>query len=89
MPQFDKITFFTQIFWLFIIFFSFYVVTLRVFIPEIAAVLKTRKKKLAISTTGDVVSPFKNELDNVEKNTNSLLEVSSEVLNGKIINVLS
>ena len=52
MPQFDKITFFTQIFWLTIIFFGFYFIMLQVFLPKIAAVLKTRKKKLSIGVDG-------------------------------------
>lgn len=52
MPQFDKITFFTQIFWLTIIFFGFYFLTLQIFLPKIAAVLKSRKKKLSSGSTG-------------------------------------
>ena len=48
MPQFDKITFFGQIFWLTVIFFSFYFISLELFLPKISAVLKTRKKKLSI-----------------------------------------
>ena len=52
MPQFDKITFFTQIFWLTIIFFGFYFIMLQIFLPKIAAVLKTRKKKLSIGANG-------------------------------------
>jgi hypothetical protein len=52
MPQFDKITFFTQIFWLTIIFFGFYFIMLQIFLPKIAAVLKTRKKKLSLGVDG-------------------------------------
>ena len=52
MPQFDKITFFTQIFWLSIIFFGFYFLMLQVFLPKIASVLKTRKKKLFTGVDG-------------------------------------
>jgi len=52
MPQFDKITFFTQIFWLTIIFFGFYFLTLQIFLPKIAAVLKSRKKKLSSGSSG-------------------------------------
>jgi hypothetical protein len=50
MPQFDKITFFTQIFWLTLIFFSFYFLILRFFLPKLAAVLKSRKKKLFLGS---------------------------------------
>jgi hypothetical protein len=52
MPQFDKITFFTQIFWLTIIFFGFYFFMLQIFLPKIASVLKTRKKKLSVGARG-------------------------------------
>jgi hypothetical protein len=52
MPQFDKITFFTQIFWLSVIFFGFYFLMLQVFLPKIASVLKIRKKKLLMGADG-------------------------------------
>ena len=52
MPQFDIITFFTQIFWLTIIFFGFYFVSLDSLLPRIAAVLKSRRKKLAQGSLG-------------------------------------
>jgi F0F1-type ATP synthase membrane subunit b/b' len=86
MPQFDKITFFTQIFWLFIIFFGFYFLTLRVFIPEIAAVLKTRKKKLALGSGG--VAQFNTELHKVKTCTNSVLESSSDAFTLKVHRML-
>lgn len=87
MPQFDKITFFTQIFWLTIIFFGFYFLTLRIFIPEIAAVLKTRKKKLAVGTGG--VAHFSEELAKVEGLTNSILQLSSGVSTRRIEKTIS
>jgi hypothetical protein len=52
MPQFDIITFYSQIFWLTLIFFWFYNFTLRIFLPKITAVLKTRKKKSLLGSTG-------------------------------------
>jgi hypothetical protein len=51
MPQFDKITFFTQIFWLTLIFFGFYFYILQGFLPKLASVLKSRKKKLWLSSS--------------------------------------
>ena len=86
MPQFDKITFLTQIFWLFIIFFGFYFLTLRVFIPEIAAVLKTRKKKLSLGSGG--VAQFTEELHKVETCTNSIVEASSDAFTLKVHRML-
>jgi hypothetical protein len=50
MPQFDIITFYSQIFWLAVIFFGFYNFTLRIFLPKITAVLKTRNKRLLLGS---------------------------------------
>lgn len=86
MPQFDKITFFTQIIWLTIIFFGFYFLTLRVFIPEIAAVLKTRKKKLSLGNGG--VAQFNEELHKVKTCTSSVVESSSEAFTLKVHRML-
>lgn len=44
MPQFDKVTFFNQIFWFLIAFLSFYFIILKGLLPVLAASLKTRKK---------------------------------------------
>lgn len=46
MPQFDKITFFNQIFWLILLFSTFYFIILKNFLPKISSVLKARTKKL-------------------------------------------
>jgi len=48
MPQFDKLSFFTQVFWLILIFFSFYILLLKVFIPNLSLIVKTRINKLKI-----------------------------------------
>jgi len=44
MPQFDTVTFFNQIIWFLILFFSFYFILLKNYLPKIATVLKARKK---------------------------------------------
>src|SRR6056297_2631488 len=44
MPQFDKITFFNQIFWFLSAFLSFYFIILKGLLPVLAASLKSRKK---------------------------------------------
>lgn len=51
MPQFDKITFLTQIFWLIFIFLVLYLDLLKNFLSEISAVLKIRKKKIVSDTS--------------------------------------
>jgi len=76
MPQFDIITFFTQIFWLTIIFFGFYFVTLQSFIPKIAAVIKARKKKLTHGAGG--VSSLNEEQISVETTRNNSLEFCAD-----------
>lgn len=70
MPQFDKVTFFNQIFWVLLVFFSFYFVLLKQILPSLLMSVKTRKKAvksyLAASTkaseasTSSVDSPFSN-----------------------------
>jgi len=74
MPQFDKITFFSQIFWLIIIFFGFYILIVHLFIPKLATVLKTRKKKLGGGANG--VSFLNSEQLNVTTEKNMLVQNS-------------
>ncbi len=46
MPQLDTLTYFTQVFWVFVTFTVFYAVCLRHILPGISRILKVRKKKL-------------------------------------------
>jgi hypothetical protein len=46
MPQLDLLTFFPQFFWCFICFFGFFLYFSYYIIPQIATILKFRKKKL-------------------------------------------
>ena len=46
MPQFDKVTFLTQIHWLIITFFFLYYILL-IYTPNLITLLKLRKKRLA------------------------------------------
>lgn len=43
MPQLDRFSFISQIFWLLVIFFSFYVILLRFILPHIGRILKARQ----------------------------------------------
>ena len=72
MPQFDKITFFTQIFWLFFFFLGFYLVFLKTFLPKLASVLKVRVKKLQKGVEG--VSIFAEEQEVTTSAFNKALE---------------
>ena len=78
MPQFDKITFFTQIFWLFFFFSSFYLIFLKVFLPKLSSVLKARTKKLQKGSEG--VANFIEEQNNVIENFNFSIEQISLVV---------
>jgi hypothetical protein len=42
MPQLDQYSFFTQYFWLFVCFLGFYFLILKIFLPQIAQMLKVR-----------------------------------------------
>ena len=45
MPQFDLTFFYSQIVWLFIIFFTFYLIFLYYFLPRLVEPLKIRKRR--------------------------------------------
>jgi F0F1-type ATP synthase membrane subunit b/b' len=46
MPQFDSVTFLPQIFWLTLVFFAFYMVVIRYYLPGLTRIVKIRKKRL-------------------------------------------
>ena len=46
MPQFDTVTFLSQLFWLTVVFYTFYMVVIRNFLPGLTRILKVRRKKL-------------------------------------------
>lgn len=46
MPQFDKVTFFNQIFWLLLLFLGFYAIVLKYYLPKVSFALKLRTKKI-------------------------------------------
>ena len=46
MPQMDKVAFFSQLFWLMITFYGFYMITIKTYLPNLARILKVRKKKV-------------------------------------------
>jgi len=78
MPQFDKITFFNQVFWLFVFFSGSYLLFLKVFLPKLSSVLKARAKKLQQGSDG--VHSFIEENNKVSVEVvNNLGNVSSVV----------
>lgn len=49
MPQLDKVTFFSQFFWLSVFFIIFYIAQCKLFLPRISRILKLRIKKMSLS----------------------------------------
>jgi len=84
MPQFDKITFFNQIFWLFILFSGFYFILLKTFLPKLSSILKARAKKLQKGSSG--VTSFSKEQDNVNFSYNNYVEQVSNFVKSSILN---
>lgn len=78
MPQFDKITFFNQIFWLFIFFSGSYLILLKVFLPRLGETLKIRVKKLQKGSTG--VDRYITEEESVLNESKLALLSTSDVL---------
>lgn len=52
MPQLDKVTFFSQFFWLTIFYIGFYLVLVKHFLPKLSRILKVRQKKISHSQEG-------------------------------------
>jgi F-type H+-transporting ATPase subunit b len=71
MPQLDHITFASQMLWLVILFFSFYIVTLYFILPTISQILKVRVKKL--TSGNNQLSVFHDEESTVKKEYDLLL----------------
>jgi|MDSY01.2.fsa_nt_gb hypothetical protein len=90
MSQFDKANFFNQVFWLVVLFGSFYFILLRNFLPKLSAVIKARRKKVTLGVQASekfneeesVISGFYNDAilnlsGNVRNSANLVSEKSS------------
>jgi len=89
MPQFDKITFFNQLFWLFIFFSGFYLTLLKIFLPKLSSILKARNKKLQKGSTNlaalseeqtFVTFIFHNLIETISSSSKNVLLNSSDKL---------
>lgn len=60
MPQFDLYCFSTQVFWVVVIFFVFYVVFTQIFLADMGSTLKLRakRKNLTLESNGKQLPPF-------------------------------
>lgn len=84
MPQFDKFTFFNQIFWLILIFSGFYFTLLKNYLPKIGSVLKARNKKLLRSNS--LAEKFKLEEAATFENSNRLFNETSGLCRENLLN---
>jgi len=71
MPQFDTVTFLSQLFWLTIIFTTFYMVVIRNFLPGLTRIMKIRRKKLEYGAKQG--SGFMQETSDTNANYDQLL----------------
>lgn len=71
MPQLDKVTFFSQFFWLCFFYLGFYIVLLKYFLPKMSRILKIRKKKMNTSQEGILTVVQENE--SVRNNFNLMI----------------
>jgi hypothetical protein len=74
MPQFDTFSFFSQLFWVFFGFLTLYLIFTFSILPALAAILKTRKRKLA--SQGNI-----NSGDSVAFASTSAYESTNSVIN--------
>jgi F0F1-type ATP synthase membrane subunit b/b' len=86
MPQLDKLTFLSQLFWLIITFSSLYIVSVKWILPSVSTILKVRKTQLnnyekqvsSLDTeTQKVISEHDNTVINSITETNKLLNTVS------------
>jgi hypothetical protein len=68
MPQLDTVTYFTQFFWLFFFYSSFYLILVKYYLPRITRVLHVRAQKAAQGDTQQE-APLKQEKTQLEKHT--------------------
>lgn len=71
MPQLDKVTFFSQYFWLVLFFLSFYFFVLKAVLPTIVTIFKVRKKTLELIVSD--VETLKQEESTVLSNYDAVL----------------
>lgn len=86
MPQLDTATYLPQVFWLILVFFTFYVLVMNFILPKLSTILKVRSKKLSQgeSILGEMASEnnalgvvYDNILSKSLKESERLIQASS------------
>lgn len=70
MPQLDKLTFFSQFFWLSFFFLGFYIILVKYYLPKMSRILKIRNIK--VSESSGSLSYIKKENENVRDGLDQL-----------------
>nr|AGH24284.1 ATP synthase F0 subunit 8 [Reclinomonas americana ATCC 50633] len=87
MPQLDKVTFFSQYFWLLIFFLTFYFFVLKIVLPTVVTIFKLRKKKLEAMVND--IETLKKEESSILANYDSVLidsfASSKEIFNSAVV----
>lgn len=97
MPQLDHVSYFSQFFWLSILFLTFYLVLVQNFLPKIATILKMRKKLILqtnntnnvnenIGSADQILSSHDQVLLKGLKEAKDLLSVTSKLTNTWVLN---
>lgn len=72
MPQLDTYMYFSQVFWLLVIYSFFYILVLQNILPEVARVLKLRRKRMSSESSNTLSEEHKE----VMTTTSGVLETS-------------
>lgn len=86
MPQFDTAAFFSQLFWLTITFYGFYIIIIKTYLPGLTRILKARRKKLDLAQSqGSAFEMERQETITCFENIFANSANESRVLLGKIL----
>jgi hypothetical protein len=87
MPQIDSVTFISQIFWIFLIFGGFYLVSVEHVLPSFSTILKLRVKK-AVADKAQILEVNTNQVAAFTNKENSMSkgfdQVQSNLINSTI-----
>lgn len=78
----DTATFLPQVFWLVVVFFTFYLIVLKNILPGLSQILKVRSKKL--SQGKDIFAEMKEEENNAKESLNQAFANSSKTSGQKV-----
>nr|SAI75992.1 ATP synthase F0 subunit 8 [Botryococcus braunii Showa] len=87
MPQLDKVTFFSQFFWTFIIFLAFYLYIYKYFLPKISRILLFREKRISQSQQG--VTTLGEERSKIRQGVEMVMDRTLQASKGLFSDTLS